>query len=108
MTPDFTPGRAGAGHPEPEKAGHWRGVTGPGHPFLGGHRAQGGPSFGDSASGAAPGLTCWAAEAAGPPPTAAAPGPRRPAGRAEPSAPPSCPLRMAGGGPGGSAARAPP
>lgn len=42
------------------------------------------PSPGDGASGAALALTCWAESAVGPQPRAAAPGPRRLAGGAEP------------------------
>lgn len=50
--------RAGATAPGAQDSTPGREVTGPGHSPLGGHRARGVPSFGDSASRAAQGLTC--------------------------------------------------
>lgn len=81
-----------------------RGVIGLGHSLLGGGGATGpvetpdprNPGLGGCAPRAARSLTCWAAPTAGPRPRPAAPGPRRPGGCAEPSAPPSCPAEDSG------------
>lgn len=51
---------AGAKHLDGARRQAWARGHGPGSFFPRGHRARGVPSLGDSASTAAPGLTCWA------------------------------------------------